>query len=420
MSKLNNKFYLFVLGCQMNQADAERIEKILLDSGWQKTDFESEAGLIIVVACSVRQSAIERVLGKAYRWRKLRQQGRLKTVLTGCVLDADKPEFGKLFDLILPISQIGQLAKVVGANESSKKLDYLCLPAMHQSDFSASVPIMNGCNNYCSYCAVPYVRGREVSRSAKSIINECRDLVRRGFKEITLLGQNVNSYQSGKYDFPKLLQAIDKIKGDYWIRFMSSHPKDLSDELIRVMAEGHHIAPHLHLALQSGDNQIIKKMNRHYTAKHYLSVVDRAQRLIPELGISTDIIVGFPSETKKQFMNTAKVMREIIFDMAFISRYSPREGTKAFLLRDDVTKKEKERRELFLDKLLKRLALLKNKKQIGLTVRVLVDGYKKGRCFGKTGNHKIVSFAGDKSLIGKFVAVKIGSVKPFSAEGDLI
>lgn len=419
MLKLKKKFYLLVLGCQMNQADAERIEKILLDSGRQRTLNENEADLIVAVACSIRQSAINRVLGKAYRWRKLRQAGKLKTVLTGCVLETDKPELEKLFDLILPIGKIADLKTFLGEDRATIA-DYMCLPAEHQSNFSATVPIMNGCNNFCAYCAVPYVRGREISRSAKSIIAECRKLIADGYKEIILLGQNVNSYHNGQYDFPKLLQAIDNLPGDYWLRFLTSHPKDLSDELIQTMAEGKHLAWHLHLALQSGDDQILKKMNRCYGAKHFRSLVERAQRAMPDLGISTDIIVGFPSETKKQFSNTAKLMKEINFDMAFISRYSPRAGTVAFQMKDDVSLAEKERRELYLDKLLKRLALAKNKKRSGLTVRVLVDGYKKGKCFGKTQEFRIVSFVGDKSLIGKFVAVKIGSVKPFSAEGELV
>lgn len=302
----------------MNLADAERIERILADFDWQKTTSEKQADLIVVVACSVRQAPIDLIYTSAARWHKRRQQGKLKTVLTGCVLDFDRRKMARSFDAILPITDIEKLNVILSDSEGSRgssirsfglrpqddnKNNYLCLPPLYQSKFSALVPISNGCDNFCSYCAVPYVRGREVSRAVEGIIKECQKLIKSGYKEIILVGQNVNSYHSGKYDFPKLLKAVDSIPGDFWLRFITSHPKDLSDGLIKVMAHGNHITPYLHLPVQSGDDQILKKMNRRYTVKHYLGLLRKVRRIMPCVAITTDLIVGFPGETKKQFAN---------------------------------------------------------------------------------------------------------------------
>lgn len=421
MENFKKKFNLWVLGCQMNWADSERIEKNLLDCGWQKTANELAADLIIVVACSVRQTAIDRLYGKSRQWQKRRRAGKLKTILTGCLLSADRKKLAEFFDEVIDISEISRLPELLAVGREMPIVDdYLCLPAQHGSSFSAYVPISNGCNNFCSYCAVPYTRGREKSRSAKSIIAECRQLVADGYKEIILLGQNVNSYQSGDYDFPKLLSRIDRIKGDFWLRFLTSHPKDLSEELIGVMATGRHLTPYLHLALQSGDDGILKKMNRHYTAEKYLQLISRAKELMPRLAVSTDVIVGFPGETRKQFKQTADLLKKVSFDMAYISQYSPRPQTAALKLKDDISKSEKKRRDEFLDRILKSGALNNNKKYLDLTVRVLVDGYKKGKCFGKTDTFKIAAFAGEPDLIGKFVAVKVNKIKPFSLEGEMV
>lgn len=419
MKKSTKKFQLLILGCQMNQSDAERIEQILLDLGWQKTASEREANLIIAVACSVRQSAIDRIYGKARQWQTRRQAGHLQAILTGCVLTKDKKKLGLLFDQIITIEEIKKLPEILESQSVQATTDYLCLPAHHESTFSAYVPISNGCNNFCAYCAVPYTRGREVSRNAKSIIKECQQLVARGYKEIILLGQNVNSYQSGRYDFPKLLSALNKIKGEFWVRFLTSHPKDFSSALIKVLAQGKHLTPYLHLALQSGDNEILKKMNRRYTAEHYQKMIAQARKQIKNLTVSTDIIVGFPGETRQQFEQTAGLMQAIGFDMAYLNRYSPRSGTAAAQLKDNVSKLEKKRREERLNKLLKETALANSQKYLGQTELLLVDGYKNGRCFGKTANYKIVSFRGKKSLVGQFVKVKISDAKSFVLSGKL-
>lgn len=420
MKSKAKKFHLIVLGCQMNRADAERIEKILFDLNWLKTENEAEADLIAIVACSVRQTAIDRVYGKAALWRQRRQKGSLRTLLTGCVLDHDRKKLSKIFDYVISIKEIGKLPKLLGEGRIKQEENYFCLPAQRESNFSAFVPISNGCDNFCSYCAVPYTRGREVSRSAESIIKECRQLVADGYKEIILLGQNVNSYRSGSYDFPKLLKKIDSLKGDFWLRFLTSHPKDLSDDLIEAMASGKHITPYLHLALQSGDDEVLRRMNRHYTFRHYEILIAKARKRIPDLAVSTDLIVGFPGETKAQFRHTLMAMKKISFDMAYLSQYSPRPQTVASKLDDNVPKLEKGERWNQLNETLKASALKINRRIEGRVERVLVDGFSKGRCFGKTANYKIVSFPGNADLIGKFVAIKITRAGSWDLSGEML
>lgn len=419
--KKDKKFYLWVLGCQMNRADAERISGLLHHYNCHQTNESQLADFIIVVGCSVRQKAVDRIDGRAREWNKQRRKRGLKTILTGCVLDSDKKKLNKYFDGIISITEINELPKILGLAKEQKKLDdYLCLPAFRDSNFSALVPISNGCNNFCAYCAVPYTRGREKSRDAKSIIKECEELIKRGYKEIVLLGQNVNSYRSGDYDFSKLLKKIDELEGDFWIRFLSSHPKDLSRSLIETMSKGKHITPYLHFALQSGDDEILKKMNRHYTAKHFSELVALARKKISNLAVSTDVIVGFPSETKKQFENTAKLIRLINFDMAYISCYSPRPQTMAQKMKDDVSKMEKKSREKKINDILISGLKKNNKYYLNKTFKVLVDGHKNGLCYGKTDTFKIVSFVGDKDLIGHFVAVKITQIEPFVLSGQIL
>ena len=404
-------YIILVFGCQMNKSDAERVDAYLSSLGWQKTTRETEASLIVVVACSVRQSAIDRVYGKAMHWQRGRRQGKIKTVLTGCFLPRDKKKMSQKFDLLLPIEDLNKLAVFLDSkNKNNKVPSYLCLPAKYGSNFQAYVPIMTGCNNFCSYCAVPYTRGREKSRPASEVITECRALIAQGCKEITLLGQNVNSYIDDGYNFPKLLKKIDKIKGNYWLRFVTSHPKDFSEELLMVMKNGQHIVPYLHLPIQSGDDSILKVMNRQYTVEHYLKLIERAQKAIPKIMLSTDIIVGFPGETKKKFENSKQLFEKVKFDMAYISQYSPRAGTVAYKMKDTVKKAEKKIREEEINNILKITALEKNQRYLGKIVKVLVEKYKNGQCWGKTDTFKTVGFAGQKTMIGQFKKVKINKV----------
>lgn len=321
------KYYLKVFGCQMNESDSQRIASFLEQQRYQNTDKMENADLIVVAACSVRQSAIDRIFGLNRKFKKL----KAKKILTGCVIKSDKPKFLKFFDEVLSINEL------LGKN-------YLELQPKHGNSKSAYVPIMTGCDNFCTYCAVPYTRGRETSRPVKNIVNEIKTLIKRGFREIILLGQNVNSYKDGKINFPKLLRFVSDVSGDFTIKFMTSHPKDFSDELINVIAESPKISREIHLPVQSGDNIILEKMNRKYTHEHYVDLINKIKNKIPEARFTTDVIVGFPGETKKQFEGTVKLFKEINFDLAYINKYSTRQGTVAAKFKDDVPLAEKKRR----------------------------------------------------------------------------
>jgi len=288
----------------MNKSDSERMAAQLEKKGYQLARQVKEADLVVINVCSVRQSAINRVFSKVKQIRSQKQ--KVKIILTGCLLEKDKKQLAHQVDQIWPIVDL----------ETKPK---------YQSHCQVFVPIMTGCNNFCSYCVVPYTRGQEYSRPAKEIIEEIKGLVKKGYKEITLLGQNVNSYQ----DFPKLLKIINNIPGQFQIKFLTSHPKDMSDELIKIISQSKKISQEIHLPVQSGDNQILKKMNRGYTINHYKKLIKKISQQIPQVKISTDIIVGFPGETKKQFQNTIKLVKEIKFSQAYVSSYSPRAGKTA-------------------------------------------------------------------------------------------
>jgi tRNA-2-methylthio-N6-dimethylallyladenosine synthase len=321
--------------------------------------------------CSVRQSAVDRVHGlvqKIYPHTKRAQNligangasarygvGVKKpiTILTGCILEKDKKKIINSFDYIIDIKNIPALFEILKQQVSQDPPNnYLSIIPKYSSKSSALVPIMTGCNNFCSYCVVPYVRGREISRPAKEIICEIKNLVKNKYKEIWLLGQNVNSYKDGKINFPKLLKMVNDIPGNFTLCFTTSHPKDFSDDLIKTMKNCQKLSKRLNLPIQSGDDQILKKMNRPYTVSQYKTMVKKIRKAVPDISLSTDIIVGFPGETKKQFQNTVKTLKKIGFDMAFINKYSPRAGTTASKMKDNVPWQEKKRREKILIELI--------------------------------------------------------------------
>jgi len=361
------KYHIIVYGCQMNISDSERVAAVLDGIKYKNTPNINEADLILVVMCSVRQSAVDRVYWLVEKSKTLRKNNpKLKTILTGCVLKKDKKNFSNGFDYIIDIKDIKKLPEMIGAlrhgSGQVKKIknadNYLDLIPKYASKTCAYVPIMTGCNNFCSYCVVPYARGREVSRPAKEIIFEVKNLIKSGKKEVWLLGQNVNSYRdsltsSGQItNFPKLLKMADSIPGNFKLNFTSSHPKDFSDELIETMATCKNLSMDLNLPIQSGDDEILKKMNRPYTVDQYKNLVKKIRKSLPKIRLSTDIIVGFPGETKKQFNNTVKTLKEIGYGVAFINKYSPRAGTAASKLKDDVPWAEKKRREKILIELI--------------------------------------------------------------------
>ncbi|MBU4285053.1 tRNA (adenosine(37)-N6)-dimethylallyltransferase MiaA [Patescibacteria group bacterium] len=353
------RYYIKTFGCQMNESDSERIASFLEQRNYRNTDKMENADLIVVVACSIRQSAIDRIFGLKKKFAKI----KAKKILTGCVLKADKPKFKSFFNEILSINEfLGKKYLEMKPKYSCLAGRQACLPARQTNQKSAFVPIMTGCNNFCSYCAVPYTRGREVSRSTKNIIFEIKNLIKNRYKEIILLGQNVNSYkdqptadhpQGGKTTFPILLKLISGIPGDFTVKFLTSHPKDFSAELIDVITESPKISKEIHLPVQSGDNEILKKMNRGYTTEKYLNLIRKIRAKIPQAKITTDVIVGFPGETKKQFENTVGLFKKVGFDMAYINKYSTRPGTLASRFKDDVLWKEKVRRWRVLNKLTK-------------------------------------------------------------------
>ena len=364
----------------MNKSDSERIAAVLEKRGYKSTTRQDWQGyksaprqdwkmadLIVVNMCSVRQSAVDRVYGLIPKFRKLKQEKpKVKTILTGCILKKDRKKFKEQFDLILDIKTLvnwpESLNKITNKITNSAlflgtEKNYLSIKPKRKSSLSALVAISNGCNNFCTYCAVPFTRGKLICREHKKILEEVKNATKKGAREIWLLGQNVNDYTSpidNSINFPKLLKMINNIPGNFRIRFMSPNPKNFSDKLIDVMAESKKIAKYLNLPVQSGDNKILKKMNRPYTVEQYKNLVKKIRKKIPDINLSTDVIVGFPGETRKQFENTAKLFKQIKFNVAYISKYSPRPETSAFQIKDNVPIKEKKTREKILINLLKK------------------------------------------------------------------
>ncbi|MFH1401576.1 MAG: MiaB/RimO family radical SAM methylthiotransferase [Parcubacteria group bacterium] len=328
------KYLIITYGCQMNEADSERIATLLERKGYKPAPDEKEADFIIVNMCSVRQTAVDRIWGKTKELARLKiKNKKLKTVLTGCIIKTDRKKFLGLFD------------------EIWQNKDFSEIPPKCQKKSAFLVPISNGCNNSCTYCVVPETRGKLICRDHKKILKEIKISVKNGAKEIWLLGQNVNDYASpadASINFAKLLKAAAGIPGNFKIRFMSPNPKNFTKELMDVMTNSKKIDKFLHLPLQSGDNKILKKMNRPYTVEQYEKLVREIREKIPDINLTTDAIVGFPGETRLQFLNTVKLFKKIKFNLAYISKYSARPGTAAFSLKDTVSLKEKKRREKIL------------------------------------------------------------------------
>ncbi|MDP2736614.1 MAG: tRNA (N6-isopentenyl adenosine(37)-C2)-methylthiotransferase MiaB, partial [bacterium] len=354
-------YHIITIGCQMNKSDSERLASVLEKQGYKKTINKYRADLVVINTCGVRQMAEDRIYGLIPEIK--RKNKKAKIILTGCLVNRKdvRQRLKKYVDEWMLITEM--------TNDKCQK-DYLKIKPKYESAFSAFVPIGNGCNNFCSYCVVPYARGQEIYRPAKDILAEVKNLVKKDYKEIILIAQNVNSYKSGKVDFADLLKQVNNIKGDFWIRFITSHPKDMSNKLIKVIANSKKVCHHIHLPAQSGDDEVLRAMNRKYSIKHYLSLIKKIRKAMPDASVTTDIIVGFPGETKKQFNNSAKLMREVKFDLAYIVRYSPRPGTAAFKMVNNVLKAEKKIREEKLMQILRKTAFDNNKKYVGKIVKV--------------------------------------------------
>jgi len=440
-NKRRSRFFIQTFGCQMNERDSEKMAGVFIKSGFESTESEEEADVILYNTCTVRDNADQRVFGRLGVLKGLKDKNPgLLICLSGCmmqessVIEKIKKSY-PFVDLIFGTHNIYKLAELLNERiESGSQIIDIWehereiveeLPSKRKYSFKSGVNIMYGCNNFCSYCIVPYVRGRERSREIKDIIREIEALVSDGVKEVMLLGQNVNSYGKGlsdKVTFPELLREIEKIEGLKRIRFMSSHPKDLSDELINVMASSEKICSHLHLALQSGSSRILKDMNRHYTKEDYLLIVKKLRKSIPDIAITTDIIVGYPTETAEDVEDTVSVIKEAGFDGAFTFIYSKRTGTPAAAL--EFRMSEEEIHKCF-DRVLrtvqetakKRISLL-----VGRTFPVLIESVNEKdptMLTGRIPQNTVVHLKGDSSLIGEIVQVRLDRAEGFYYIGSI-
>lgn len=404
----------------MNYSDGERLTTALKKLGYSETKEESKADLIAIVACSVKQAAVDKIHSKLYEWRLKKEARPLITILSGCVLEADRKKLAHQFDLFIDIKKLENLAHDLAKLHPEQKLalpDFFDITPSYGSNYRAYVPIMTGCNKFCSYCAVPYTRGRETSRPSKNIIAEVKKLLNNGYKEIVLLGQNVNSYGLDKkgreIDFPELLKKIDDLKNHFWLKFLTSHPYDMSDKLIETMSKCKNLNDYLHLPVQSGSDKILKKMNRHYTVAQYKKLIKKIKKVMPSITLSTDIIVGFCGETDKDFKNTKKLIKDANFNLMYISQYSGRAGTIAHkMLKDNVAKKIKKQRWQAVNEQLSQQSLDFNKKLIGQSKETLIDLVKKDQGkylnIGKLSNYLPVHIKSNKPLkVGQFYKVKI-------------
>ncbi len=427
-------------GCQQNEADSEKIAGMLHASGYNIVKEPALADVIIVNTCAVREHAEERALSITGGYKHLKNaRPHLKIGICGCMVSkADMSDKIKksypYVDFVFGTEKLSHLPEILYRSYEKKKRIFVPndgetqiaegLPVIRESTFRAWVSIMYGCNNFCTYCIVPYVRGRERSRRPEMIIEEVRELAASGCKEITLLGQNVNSYGKefgGECNFATLLSRLCEIEGDFTLRFMTSHPKDASFELIDIMAKNDKIAKHFHLPVQSGSDRMLREMNRHYNKETYLSLVDYMREKMPDIAISTDIIVGFPGETEEDFEDTLALMKRVKYDMIFSFIYSPRTGTPAAKMEQvpDEIKTERMNRLLALQN---ELLAEKNEAYVGKTMRVLVEGKSKtneAKMSARTEGNRIVLFDGDESLTGKFINLKITKSAPFALFGDI-
>lgn len=441
------KYHLITLGCQMNLSDSERVSAVLEQMGYERTENEEEATLLGMLACSVRQKPIDKVYNKIAQWNRAKNKRNLITFISGCILPADKEKFLKLFDLIFPMSELSQLPDMIRnygvVNAASLQAPQPVMPKnehivdlwhikpKYESTYEAFVPIQNGCDKFCTFCAVPYTRGREVSRPSEDILQEVQHLVSQGYKSITLLGQNVNSYGLDKHgeeiNFAELLRQIGEFgkrsDEEFWVYFTSPHPQDMGRDVIEVIAEYPCLAKQIHLPMQSGDEKVLIKMNRRHSMDKYRKIVEDIRELIPQATLFTDIIVGFTAEGEAEFQNTISAMNEFHFNMAYIAMYSPRPGAASYRWEDEVSQEVKKDRFHRLSEVMKTHTRRYNEQLVGKTLRLLVNGTdrKTGFSTGLTeGKLNVRLDRKAPELKGKIVDVRITSAADFSLSGELI
>ena len=434
------KAFVHTYGCQQNVSDSEQLKGLLTSMGYEQADCADRADLVLFNTCAVREHAEDRVWGNIGSLKKLKEQNpHLIIAVCGCMMQqqANADRVRRSFpyvDMVFGTFQRWRLPELVYKRLlGSARIFQLQedpndiiegAPIRRDGTFKAWVPIMYGCNNFCTYCIVPYVRGRERSREPEHILKEIEKLVADGCREITLLGQNVNSYGKNlavPMTFAELLKKINAIPGDFRIRFMTSHPRDCTEELLFAMAENEKVCHHLHLPFQSGSSRVLKAMNRHYNREDYLKLIDIAREKMPDITISSDIIVGFPGETYEDFKQTLSLVKHVRFSQLFTFIYSPRSGTPAAELPDPVSRKEKGQ---WFDELLRtqeEIALKLNRAEVGKTYEVLCedDGRREGYIAGRTTHNTVIEFPADRSVIGAFKRVKVLSLSSV-LEGEIV
>lgn len=432
-------FYINTFGCQMNKHDSERIAGMLQQEGYELTNCLEEANLVVFNTCTVRDHADRKLYGHLQHLKQWKTENKDRIIAVGgCLAQKEGKRIQEkipYLDIVFGTHNLGKFPHLL--NEYRKSSTPLCelseelevmpsnLPCQREYPFKAWVTITVGCNNYCSYCIVPYVRGREISRPLEDIIKEVEFLVEDGVIEITLLGQNVNSYGYDLYDkskFAYLLGKLNEIKELERIRFTTSHPKDLTSDIIQAVADSESICEHFHLPIQSGSNKILKLMNREYTKEAYLDIIKNIRTAMPECSITTDIMVGFPGEGEQEFLETFETFKKIEFDQAYMFIFSPRGDTPASKLKDSETKEAKKERFLRLVDLQNNITSNKNKSLEGKTFEILVEGRSKKnpqRLTGRTRTNRIVNFHGEEDLIGKLVKIKITKSQSYSLIGEL-
>ncbi|MDU5109696.1 tRNA (N6-isopentenyl adenosine(37)-C2)-methylthiotransferase MiaB [Clostridium sartagoforme] len=436
------KYFIETWGCQMNEEDSEKLSGMLKSIGYSKSTDIKDADIIIFNTCCVRENAENKVFGNLGELKHLKKKKpELIVAVCGCMMQQEG-----MADKIL--SKFPHVNIIFGTHNAYKFPEYLNrvktegvqvkeifnketeiiegVPIDRESSVKAFVTIMYGCNNFCTYCVVPYVRGRERSRKSEDIIKEIEDLVAKGYKEVTLLGQNVNSYGKGleeDIDFAKLLRKINEVQGLERVRFMTSHPKDLNKDVIYAIKECDKLCEQIHLPVQSGSNRILKKMNRHYTKESYLELVELIKKEIPGVSLTTDIIVGFPGETEEDFLDTLDLVQKVQYDSAFTFIYSRRNNTPADMMLNQVPDADKHHRFDRLVKAVNESVIMKNKEFEGKVTEVLVEGFSKNdetKFTGRTRNGKLVNFTGENIKAGDLVNVKIVRAQPFSLVGEAL
>ena len=435
---LNKKYFVKTYGCQMNEHDSENIKAILEDMGYTSTDNMEDANLIILNTCAIRENAHNKVFGLLGRIKHMKQTKEVMVGFGGCmaqeevIVDEILNKY-KWIDFVFGTHNIYDLPNIIEKSKNKQEIDVFSIegdvieniPVKRDSKYKAWVNIMYGCDKFCTYCIVPYTRGKQRSRLPKYIIDEVNELIKDGYKEVTLLGQNVNAY--GKdldidYNMANLLEDVAKTNIER-VRFVTSHPWDFNDDMIDIISKYKNIMPYIHLPLQSGSDKILKLMGRRYTKEEYLTLYNKLKSKIPNCSITTDIIVGFPNETKEDFLDTLDVVNKCKYDGAFTFIFSPRVGTPACRMKDDISLEEKEERLQALNNLVNKYSKENNDKYLNKIVPVLLEDYSSKNSNylkGYTDTMKLVNVKADSSYLGKIVNVKITSVKTWSMDGKII